>query len=165
MTLEELSKYDINQILSNGDLLYTFKELYKKMYGKYPDCTSCAISSEFRKLFIINEEMEKTFIYKTKGEIISYINPRGRKVRSYDSELSEEFVIGYLTPNKYTSAEEIEVRMKEFKKLPSFIDEVKPEPQPEVITSSEDAQPEVVVEQPKNKKKTSTTKRSTSKKK
>ena len=122
MTIEELMKYDINEVLSNQDLLYQFKSLYKEKYGVEPSCTSCSITSEFRKLFIIKENMqEKTFKYKQKGEIISYTNNNGRKIRSYDNELSEEFVIGYLSINNYTLQEEVDERMKEFKILPEFL--------------------------------------------
>lgn len=65
--------------------------------------------------------MENTFKYKSQGEILTYTNDKGKKIRIYDTNLTEEFVQGYLTPNKFTSAEEIEDRKKNFKKLPDFI--------------------------------------------
>jgi len=129
MTIQDLIKYSIQEVLSNQHLLSEFKDLYKSIHGVYPTCSSCAIASEIRALL---ESQNKTTI--------------GKKVRCYDTNLNDEFVKGFLTPTQYTTDEEIELRKSLFKILPTIKDEKK-----EVTTEVTEENIEVKVE-PKTKR-------------
>ncbi|MGV0964762.1 hypothetical protein [Empedobacter falsenii] len=122
MTIEELSQYTINEVLNNQHLINVFKDLYKSKHGVTPTCTSCAIANEFRKLIESQNKlviMSKEFIYKSpKGEILTYINKDGKRIRCYDTNLNIDFVTGYLSVNKYNTIEEVESRKALFKTLP-----------------------------------------------
>jgi len=150
MTIQDLIKYSIQEVLSNQHLLSEFKDLYKSIHGVYPTCSSCAIASEIRALL---ESQNKTTInqmdYKfksPKGEILTFTNENGKKVRCYDTNLNDEFVKGFLTPTQYTTDEEIELRKSLFKILPTIKDEKK-----EVTTEVTEENIEVKVE-PKTKR-------------
>lgn len=127
MTIEELSQYTINEVLNNQHLLLHFRELYKNNHGTYPTCTSCAIANEFRSLIESQNKlliMSKEFIYKSpKGEILTYINKDGKRIRCYDTNLNIDFVAGFLAVNKYNTVEEIEIRKSLFKILPTLQEE------------------------------------------
>ena len=150
MTIQDLIKYSIQEVLSNQHLLSEFKDLYKSIHGVYPTCSSCAIASEIRALL---ESQNKTTInqmdYKfksPKGEILTFVNANGKKVRCYDTNLNDEFVKGFLTSNQFTTDEEIEFRKSLFKVLPTIKEEKK-----EVTTEVTEENIEVVVE-PKTKR-------------
>lgn len=122
MTLNELSQYNINEMLNNEHLIFHFKEIYKASYGVYPTCTSCAIANEFRKLIESETKIninQMEYKYRApKGEILTYINADGKRVRCYDTNLNDEFVRGFLTVSKFADKEEIDKRKSLFKVLP-----------------------------------------------
>jgi hypothetical protein len=145
MTIQDLLKYSIQEVLNDKHLLSEFKDLYKSQHGVYPTCSSCAIASEIRTLL---ESQNKTTInqmdYKfksPKGEILTFVNVDGKKVRCYDTNLNDDFVKGFLTINDFTTDEEIEFRKSLFKVLPTLQEEIK-----EVTTVVTEENIEVVVE-------------------
>lgn len=145
MTIEELSQYTINEVLNNQHLLLHFRELYKNKHGVTPTCTSCAIANEFRSLIesqnkLTYNQMDYKF-RAPKGEILTFTNENGKKVRCYDTNLNDEFVKGFLTSNQFTTEEEIETRKSLFKVLPTIKEEKK-----EVTTEVTEENIEVKVE-------------------
>ena len=127
MTIEQLSQYTINEVLNDQRLLIAFKTLYKDKHGTIPTCSACAIANEFRSLLeaqnsIKIDKME--YKYKSpKGDILTFLNENGKRVRCYDTNLNIDFVQGFLTANAHTTQEVIEERKLLFKQLPSDIKE------------------------------------------
>lgn len=160
MSIEELSQYSISEVLNNERLFLSFKALYKEIHGVYPTCASCAVANEFRKLLTSQQKLTfKGMEYKfrsPKGAILTFTNDKGKVVRRYDTDLNDEFVMGYLTPNKYQSEEVIEERKKQFKtlvlpqltELTETTEEVK-----EAVTAEQNiVETPVVEEKPKKKR-------------
>lgn len=104
-----------------------FKDLYKSQHGVYPTCSSCAIANEFRALLESQNKLtynQMDYKYRApKGEILTFTNENGKKVRCYDTNLNDEFVKGFLTSNQFTTDEEIEFRKSLFKVLPTIKEE------------------------------------------
>lgn len=149
MTIQDLLKYSIQEVLNDKRLLSEFRELYHSQHGVYPTCSSCAIANEFRALLESQNKLtynQMEYKYKSpKGEILTFVNADGKKVRCYDTNLNDEFVKGFLTSNQFTTDEEIEFRKSLFKVLPTIKEEKK-----EVTTEVTEENIEVV--EPKTKR-------------
>lgn len=156
------NNYTAQQVRGNSDLLGVFIELYEGAFGRKPTCSGCAINSEWVKVrdFYYNpngqqnkSKMEKTFeLKKLKNEIISFHN--GNKIiRCYDTKMTEEFAVSFLTNG---TKEEIEERKKLFSKLPKSLtkfEEVKAEvPTPPKTTNKRIISQTKKATKPKSKK-------------
>lgn len=154
MTVEELINMGASKVRRDSHLLRLYIDFFQNKFGYKPNCVSCTFSTDFYKLvkavagksITQYNEMAQTFIIKRKkGEILSY-RLGNKVVRRYDTSLTEEFVIGFLTHG--TDAELTE-RRKMFSKLPDAIAGTKEETP--VITLEKDTpalEPEKEIEEP-----------------
>lgn len=128
MIIDDLLKYSVQEVLNNERLLSDFKDLYKSQHGVYPTCSACAIANEFRSLLGTQNKliiMAKEFIYRSpKGDILTFVNADGKRVRCYDTNLNIDFVQGFLTLNQHTTQEVIDERKLLFKQLPILKEEI-----------------------------------------
>jgi len=132
-------------VRSSPDLMAFYVQTFEQILGYKPNCVGCSFNSDFQKLktailskqtlktaqIMENTNQQKpTFVLRQKkGEILVY-RKDNYSFRCYDYNLTEEFVINYLT---YGTSEEIAKRKKLFSKLPSSLNRFK--------VKSEDKQP------------------------
>ncbi|WP_448607600.1 hypothetical protein [Paenimyroides ceti] len=146
----ELIQKSSREVRGNSNLMAIYIKAYKEQFGFTPNCAGCTFNSDFQKLKnalsknnqkpLIQIEMENTFkLLKVSGAILTY-KKDGKVFRKYDNKLTEEFAIGYLTNG---TKEELELRKKEFKKLPKGLNKSKEE------TNSEEGSSEVEKEETK----------------
>lgn len=129
MQIEELVTLSSQKVRRSPDLMAIYIESFKKTFGKTPNCAGCTFSSDFIKLKNAvlkhkptkkTNQMEKqTFKLKRKlGKIHSY-KKNGRTIHFYDTNMTEEIAVDYLT---YGTEEQIEKRKDLFSILPNIID-------------------------------------------
>lgn len=125
MIIDDLLKYSVQEVLNNERLLSDFKDLYKSQHGVYPTCSACAIANEFRSLLEAQNSIKMEYKYKSpKGDILTFLNENGKRVRCYDTNLNIDFVQGFLTLNQHTTQEVIDERKLLFKQLPILKEEI-----------------------------------------
>jgi len=123
----QLSTLNSQIVRSNPELMAFYITTFEKTFGYKPDCVGCSFTSDFQKLKnrlqtqktteIMENTTKKqpTFILRQKkGEILTY-RKDDYTFRCYDYNLTEEFVINFLT---YGTVEEIKERKKMFSKIP-----------------------------------------------
>lgn len=131
MNVEDLVKLNSTKVRSDSHLMRLYIEMFKAQFGKVPNCAGCTFSTDFHKLksavdnkkttFAQTIKMENTYQIKVKtGEILHYRN-NGRIVRRFDTSLTLEFVIGFLT---HGTEEQLKERRKLFSKIPDCLNEV-----------------------------------------
>lgn len=135
MEIQELIKKGSNKVRGNSSLMLIYIDLFEKTFGSKPNCAGCTFSRDWKKLvnnyklggnelitIAENKVMEKTFKYRSpRGRILTY-KVGNSTVRRYDNNLTERFVIGYLTNG---NSEELIERRKEFSILPLELREEK----------------------------------------
>lgn len=126
MTAEELILIDSSKVRRDSNLMLFYVRTFLKEFGYLPNCAVCNFNSDWIKLVrkINGEEnlvtLQKhkkmaTFILKRpEGKILAY-KKDGKTYRKYDTSLTEEFVIEYLSNG---TEEELSERKKLFSKLP-----------------------------------------------
>ena len=126
MTVSELISIDASKVRRDSNLMLFYIETFKEAFGYAPNCAGCTFNSDWYKLVnringtenLLTLQKEKTMatfqLKKAEGKILSF-KKEGTTHRKYDTNLTEEFVIGYLSNG---SEEEIEQRKKLFSKLP-----------------------------------------------
>ncbi len=118
MTKSELISQGSSKVRSDSALLSFYIEIFKNEFGYKPACAGCTFSTDWNKLTNSNKKyieiMSKSFEIKDKQKIHSFVKER-RTIRCYGHNMTEEFAIEYLTIG---TEEEIEIRKKDFKKLP-----------------------------------------------
>lgn len=127
MQIEELVKLSSQKVRSDSNLMAIYIDAFKKTFGKVPNCAGCTFSADFTKLK--KAVLKQTPIQKTKkmadttfklkrklGKIHSY-KKNGRTIHFYDTNMTEEIAIEYLT---YGTPEQIEKRKELFAVLPKL---------------------------------------------
>lgn len=127
MTPDELVGLDSAKVRGDSDLLRFYIETYQEYFGRKPSCVGCTFRSDFQKLkrrikgggsiLAKKKKSMATFELKRKTGKLLHYRLGGGIIRSYDTNLTEEFVIGYLT---HGTPEQIEERKKLFSKLPDM---------------------------------------------
>lgn len=127
MQIEELVKLSSQKVRSNSNLMAIYIDAFKEVFGKTPNCAGCTFSADFTKLK--KAVLKQTPIQKTRkmvditfklkkklGKIHSY-KKNGRTIHFYDTNMTEEIAIEYLT---YGTPEQIENRKELFAVLPKL---------------------------------------------
>lgn len=118
MKKSELISQGSSKIRSDSTLLSFYIEIFKNEFGYKPACAGCTFLSDWNKLTNSNKKnieiMSKSFEIKDRQKIYSFVKER-RTNRCYGYNMTEEFAVDYLTIG---TEEEIEIRKKDFKKLP-----------------------------------------------
>lgn len=134
MTAQEIINIGSKKVRSDSHLMRLYIDAFKEQFGKIPSCAGCTFSTDFLKLKRAVERKDFTFaktiipmknsfqLKSKKGKILSY-QTHGRTIRRYDTNLTEEFVVGFLT---HGTEAEINERKKLFSKLPDGLIEDKP---------------------------------------
>lgn len=150
MTVEELIKIDAYKVRRDSNLMRLYVEMFKERFGYAPNCAGCSFSSDFAKLRnsvlgITTKTQSKntmkntTFIFKGKRHEIYSFRRGNAIVRRYGYNLSEEFVIGFLT---HGTEAELRERRKLFSKLPDVLTESPNEETPIVEQPVVEGEPE-----------------------
>lgn len=127
MQIEELVKLSSQKVRSNSNLMAIYIDAFKDIFGKVPNCAGCTFSADFTKLKKVvlkqipiqktRKMADTTFKLKKKlGKIHSY-KKNGRTIHFYDTNMTEEIAIEYLT---YGTPEQIENRKELFAVLPKL---------------------------------------------
>lgn len=127
MQIEELVKLSSQKVRGNSDLMAIYINAFKEVFGKTPNCAGCTFSADFTKLKKVvlkqipiqktRKMADTTFKLKKKlGKIHSY-KKNGRTIHFYDTNMTEEIAIEYLT---YGTPEQIEKRKELFAVLPNL---------------------------------------------
>ena len=126
MKTKELISLDASKVRRDSNLMLFYIETFKDAFGYAPNCAGCTFNSDWYKLAnringkenLLTLQKEKTMatfqLKKAEGKILSF-KKGGVTYRKYDTSLTEEFVLGYLSNG---TEEEIEQRKKLFSKLP-----------------------------------------------
>jgi len=118
MTKEDLIKEGSSKVRNNSTLLSFYIDIFKSEFGYKPTCAGCTFSTDWNKLINSTKKhieiMNATFEIKDKQKIHTFYKDK-RNIRCYGRNMTEEFAIDYLT---FGTAEEIEERKKDFRKLP-----------------------------------------------
>lgn len=127
MKKQELIKLGSSNVKGNSVYLQLYFDFFKLEHGYTPHPPCCGNMSDWNKFISSNnnnnkyiEIMSKSFEIKDKQKIHSFVKER-RTQRCYGHNMTEEFAIEYLTIG---TEEEIEIRKKDFKKLPILETEV-----------------------------------------
>lgn len=136
MTREDLILLTADQVRSDSNLTAFYLETYREVYGFTPSCGGCSLKTDFSNLvnflknnpnfepkLIKNTNKMSTFkLKKTQSKIFAYVDSKTKKThRLYDTNFTEDFVIGFLTNG---TDEEIKERKAMFLTLPK-LEEVK----------------------------------------
>ena len=122
MKVEELILENKDKVRRDSNLMSLYLFYFKEAYGYTPSCAGCSFSEDWNsfvqfyaknKLTLPIEKiiiMKGITIKKVEGKILAY-KLDGVTYRKYDSNLTPEFIDGYL---KNGTDEELEVRNKLF---------------------------------------------------
>lgn len=127
MEIKELIKLNGREVRRDSNLMAIYIDAFKEVFGKTPNCAGCTFSADFTKLkkaVLKQTPIQKakkmadiTFKLKKKlGKIHSY-KKNGRTIHFYDTNMTEEIAIEYLT---YGTPEQIENRKELFSVLPKL---------------------------------------------
>lgn len=129
MTANEFIQLNSDKVRRDSSLMLFYIDLFYKTFDYKPNCAGCTFNSDFYKLkralskeknvnLSLNKKvMEKTFkLKKVTNTILSFKKDKVTH-RLYDTNLNEDFVVGYLTNG---TEEEIAERKKLFSKLPKL---------------------------------------------
>lgn len=127
MQIEELVKLSSQKVRRDSNLMAIYIDAFKNTFGKVPNCAGCTFSADFTKLkkaVLKQTPIQKakkmadtTFKLKKKlGKIHSY-KKNGRTIHFYDTNMTEEIAVEYLT---YGTPEQIESRKELFAVLPKL---------------------------------------------
>lgn len=129
MTANEFIQLNSDKVRRDSSLMLFYIDLFFETFGYRPNCAGCTFNSDFYKLksalskeknvnLSLNKKvMQNTFkLKKVTNTILSFKKDKVTH-RLYDTNLNENFVIGYLTNG---TEEEIAERKKLFSKLPEL---------------------------------------------
>lgn len=160
MTVKELISLDASKVRRDSNLMLFYIETFKEAFGYAPNCAGCTFNSDWYKLVnringtenLLTLQKEKTMatfqLKKAEGKILSF-KKDGVTHRKYDTNLTEEFVLGYLSNG---SEEEIEQRKKLFSKLPKENKSEEVKTTEEVVKDNAQAKTESSVKQTRKRK-------------